>query len=254
MDGPQRQDVFRPASTKFWLPLLVGPFLLLIGILFLLLPVFAATSHRESAAMVVVGVCGVVLSLLGLWLFSVAFRLKGAVVRIGDDGLELKAQLWALWKPKKFRAARIRWDEIQNVKLCEIDNFILPDRIDHNYILVTTQGQFVVQTTVWGDQARRIAELVAERIRQPIHVPDAASAAEQAADCRLSPAELWGVKLMRGFGWLCTILTGLFMLLIFIGLWGAKPADRPELVLPLLIGGFTLYGAASLRRFKIRMG
>ena len=59
---------------------------------------------------------------------------------------------------------------------------------------------------------------------------------------------------MRGFGWLCSVLIGLFLLLIFIGLWGAKPADRPELVLPLLIGGFTLYGAASLRRFKIRMG
>ena len=174
MDGPQRQQVFRPASTKFWMPLLVGPFLLLIGIVFLLLPVLVAASGRGSVATVVVAICGMVLSLLGLWLFSVAFRLKGAVVRIDDDGLELKAQLWVLWRPKKFRAARIRWDEIQDVKLCEIDNFIVPGGIDHNYILATTQGQFVVQTTVWGDQARRIAELVAERIRQPIHVPDAA--------------------------------------------------------------------------------
>jgi hypothetical protein len=249
MGSSQEPRVFRPSRWKFWAPVFAGLLIVLVAVPFLLVPILVAKSQR-GWAMLVVGIAGVTMLLLGLWLFRHAFGLWGAVVRIADDCLELKVQQWALWKHKRLRSARLSWNEIHKVRLCTIDNILVPGGLDENFILSTTQGEFVVQTKLWGAQARQVAELVADRIQQPIQLPtDDASAARQ-----LSPAEHRGVKLMRAFGWVCTVLACLFMGLLLITLPTATPDERWEIGKAFFCFGFILFAARSLRRFKVRMG
>jgi hypothetical protein len=253
MGNSQQPQVFRPARSKFWLPLLIGLWLALIGALFLALPICVAPAQR-GLPMLVVGISGAVMALVGVWLLWIAQGVWGAVVRIGNDGLELKTQQWSLWKPKRFSSARLPWNECLGVKLCEVDNFLMPGGIDENYILATTQGEFVVRTTLWGTQTRQIAELVASRIQQPILRPSHAPADVQRAESLLSPSDRLGIKLMRAFGWVCTILGWVLMVLIFIALLAAKPGERLALGKALIFTLIVLIGARSLRRFRIRMG
>jgi hypothetical protein len=245
----QEHQVFRPSRWKFWAPVLGGLWLTLIGILFLVLPIVLAPDQR-GWAMLLVAFSGLCMLLLGVWLFSYAFGLYGAMVRIDGECVDLKAQQWSLWKRKTVRSAQLHWNDFHSVKLCEIDNSMLPGGVDENYILATTQGEFVVQTRVWGTQARQIAELIAQRIQQPIQRPVDGPQAE----ILLSPAEHRGVKLMRAFGWLYTILACVFMALLLLAMLAAKPGERLALGKAMFVCGFVFYGARSLRQFKVRMG
>lgn len=131
-----------------------------------------------------------------------------------------------------------------------MDNFLVQGGLDLNFILETTAGEFVVQTSLWGDQARQIAELIAARIGQPIRCP----VENPQAETRLTAAEHRGVRLMRAFGWVCTVIAGILMALLLFAIPFAKPEDRWELAKSLLFFGFVFSAAQALRRFKVRMG
>jgi hypothetical protein len=248
IDPLKEPRVFRPSRWKFWLPVLGGVWLVSIGTLFLLIPILIAADQR-GWAMLVVGLSGLCMLLVGVWLFAHAGGLYGAVVRIDGENVELKAQQWSLWKRKKLRFARLAWSDLHSVRLCTIDNFLMPGGVDENYLLATTQGEFVLQTTLWGVQARQIAELIAQRIHQPIQYP----ADDPQAESLLSPADRLGIKLMRGFGWVCTILACVFMALLLLAQFAAKPGERLALGKATFFFGFVLYVARSLRQFKVRM-
>ena len=176
------------------------------------------------------------------------------MLRVEADGVELKAQLWSVWKPRAFRAARLRWDEIHQVTLCEIENFLMPGGVDENFILVTTQGEFTVSTRLWGPQARQIAQLVAQRIGQPIHVPTPAPADPRQAMAQLAPDDRLGVKLTRAFGWFICILDGLFIALLSLALWAGQPGERLALAKVIFIALLVFVAASHLRNFTVRKG
>lgn len=111
MGSSQPHWEFRPARSKFWAPLLVGAFILTIGAAFLLLPALAGWAKFDWA-LIIVGLCGALMTWLGSWLFYYAFGLRKAVVRIDEHCLELNAQRWALWKRKLLRHERLSWQDV----------------------------------------------------------------------------------------------------------------------------------------------
>jgi hypothetical protein len=131
-----------------------------------------------------------------------------------------------------------------------MDNFLLPGGLDENYILATPQGEFVIQTTLWDARAKQIAELIAQRIQQPIQQPSDAPDAVS----RLNPADERRIKLVRAFGWACTIVVCLLIGLLLIALPTVDAHERWELGKAIFFSTFALAGANSLRKFRVRMG
>ena len=141
------------------------------------------------------------------WLFLLGMACKRMQIEIGTEQLHLTASLyeWFLFNPWGVRQVRLRWDEIEGLRLWPIPNFLAPGGVQQNYVLYTTHGNFVLSNVVWP-HPEHIAAAISERtglaaVRSVADLPPKLASAAQP-----SRKEKFGLLLLRRLAWTAIIL------------------------------------------------
>ncbi|HEV3415976.1 MAG TPA: hypothetical protein VG056_04165 [Pirellulales bacterium] len=208
----------------------------------------------SSGAVVVAAVLmalALFLGLLASWLFLLAARCRRMQMELSSDGLHLTTSLyeWFLWNPWGIREARLRWDEIKGIRLWRIPNNLAPGGVQENYILYTAQGDFVLSSVVWP-HPEQMAAAIAQRIGGTIASSLDELPAELAAAAQPSRKERIGARLLRGLGWVSTVLgvllLGISALFAVTGQeWSGGLSSTVLATVVFLTGGY------ALRRFRL---